>query len=92
MATSIVLMSACPIYLFDPIHIYIYNYIYIYIYILLYLLPKLKRYSCRKPPRPVYVKALMMSVGSCPSHQNICSIQSNALNMRTHIYCTEPYL
>ena len=37
-------MSACPINLFNPI--------------LLYLLPKLKRYSGRKPPRPVYVKAL----------------------------------
>ena len=44
MATSIVLMSACPINLFD--------------YIQLYLLPKLKRYSGRKSPRPVYVKAL----------------------------------
>ena len=28
--------------------------------ILLYLLPKLKRYSGRKPPRPVYVKALYL--------------------------------
>ena len=46
MAVSIVLMSACPINLFDPI--------------LLYLMPKLKRYSGRKPPRPVYVKALYL--------------------------------
>ena len=46
MAISIVLMSACPINLFDPI--------------LLYLLPKLKRYSSRKPLHPVYVKALYL--------------------------------
>ena len=46
MAISIVLMSACPINLFDPI--------------LLYLQPKLKRYSGRKPLRPVYVKALYL--------------------------------
>ena len=39
-------MSACPINLFDPI--------------LLYLLPKLKRFSSQKPPRPVYVKALYL--------------------------------
>ena len=39
-------MSACPINLFNPI--------------LLYLLPKLKRYSGRKPPRPVYAKALYL--------------------------------
>ena len=45
MAISIVLMSACPNNLFNPI---------------LYLLPKLKRYSGRKPPRPVYVKALYL--------------------------------
>ena len=48
MAISMVLMSACPINLFDPI--------------LLYLLPKLKRYRGRNPPRPrpVYVKALYL--------------------------------
>ena len=46
MAISIVLMSACPNNLFDPI--------------LLYLLLKLKRYSGRKPLRPVYVNALYL--------------------------------
>ena len=46
MAISIVLMSACPINLFNPI--------------LLNLLPKLKRYGVRKPRRPVYVKALYL--------------------------------
>ena len=46
MATSIVLMSACPINLFDRI--------------LLYLMLKFKRYSGRKNPGPVYVKALYL--------------------------------
>ena len=61
MAIPIVLMSACLINLFNPI--------------LLYLLPKLKRYSGRKPPRSVYVKTLYLQL------QRPCFIGEIALCM-----------
>ena len=77
MAIAIVFMSACPINLFNPI--------------LLYLLPKLKRYSGRKPLRPVYVrhytcnnkkKALFYCVRNCA----VAFVVKQCLSMIQPIY------